>query len=64
MSIKYTRIIKICNMYFEEVDPNQSLPLTRTFSLEEAERLACKGYLSSPRPPITFSKIPIKNMRH
>ena len=61
--IKYTRIIKICNMYFKEVDLNQPLPLRRTFTLEEAEQLACKGYLSSLRLPTTFSQIPIKDIR-
>lgn len=61
--IEYTRIIKICNMYFEIINPNQSLSLTRTFSLKDAERLACKGYLSSLRLPTTFSQIPIKNIR-
>lgn len=62
--IEYTRIIKICNMYFEEVDPKQSLPLTRTFTLEEAERWACKyGFLSKPRPSTNFRQIPITDIK-
>jgi len=46
--IEHTRIIKIGNMYFEEVAPNQTFTLTRTFTLEEAVQLGCKGYLNAP----------------
>lgn len=48
LEIEYTRIVKIGNRYFEEVDPKQKFTLTRIFTLEEAAQLGCKGYLNVP----------------
>ena len=49
LDIKYTRIMKIGNMYFEEVEPEQAFTLTRVFTLEEAVQLGCHGVLNPPQ---------------
>lgn len=54
MSVEYTRIIKICDRYFEEVDP--SYTLTRKFTLEEAKKLACTGCLELPKGSLERSR--------
>lgn len=54
--IEYTRIVKICNMCFEEVAPNQTFTLTRMFTLEEAAQLGCKGYLNAPLRQVKWRK--------
>ena len=52
-NIKYTRIVKIGNMYFEEISPKQTFTLTRRLTLEEAAQLGCKGYLNEPMRRVT-----------
>ena len=54
--IEHTRIIKIGNMYFEEVAPNQTFTLTRTFTLEEAKQLGYKGYFTAPVQQVKWRK--------
>ena len=64
IKIEYTRIVKIGNMYFEEVDPKQTFTLTRIFTLEEAVQLGCKGYLNEPMRRVTKTEEVNVNQRN
>jgi len=43
-------------MYFEEVDSNYT-PVSRTFTLEEAKQLACRGTMKVDSSGDTWKKI-------